>query len=65
MGKSCRLREWPCLGPLRLSAQPRQNADLFIPNDSSCLIQIQGLLDRKGMPVRSMHLAKVFSHSLS
>lgn len=36
-------------------------ADYVVSNDSSCLMQIQGYLDRNKKPVRSLHLAEVLA----
>lgn len=36
-------------------------ADYVISNDSSCLMQIQGLLSRQGCPIRTLHLAEVLA----
>ncbi len=36
-------------------------ADYVISNDSSCLMQIQGLLSRQGRPIRTIHLAEVLA----
>ena len=36
-------------------------ADYVVSNDSSCLMQIQGLLDRQKRKVRSLHLAEVLA----
>ena len=36
-------------------------ADFIISNDSSCLMQIQGLLDRQGKPMKSLHIAEVLA----
>ena len=36
-------------------------AQFVISTDSSCLMQIQGLLDRRKIPVRSLHLAEVLA----
>ena len=38
-------------------------ADYVVSNDSSCLMQIQGLLDRQKRPVRSLHLAEVLAQT--
>jgi L-lactate dehydrogenase complex protein LldE len=38
-------------------------ADYVISNDSSCLMQIQGLLDRQGRPPRCLHLAEVLART--
>jgi L-lactate dehydrogenase complex protein LldE len=53
------------MGEVKCASIAETGADLVISNDSSCLMQIQGLLDRQGKPVRSMHLAEVLSHSLA
>ena len=36
-------------------------ADYVVSNDSSCLMQIQGMLDRQKSKVRSLHLAEVLA----
>ena len=36
-------------------------ADYVVSNDSSCLMQIQGLLDRQGNKVKCLHLAEVLA----
>lgn len=53
------------MGEVKCASILETGADLVISNDSSCLMQIQGLLNRQGKPVRSMHLAEVLAHSLS
>lgn len=53
------------MGEVKCASILETGADLVISNDSSCLMQIQGLLDRQGRPIRSMHLAEVLAHSLS
>ena len=37
-------------------------AQFVISTDSSCLMQIQGLLDRRKIPVKSLHLAEVLAN---
>ena len=39
------------------------NADYVVSNDSSCLMQIQGLLDRQGNKVKCLHLAEVLAQT--
>jgi L-lactate dehydrogenase complex protein LldE len=39
----------------------RTGADTVISIDSSCLMQLQGALDRTGAPVKTMHLAQVLA----
>jgi L-lactate dehydrogenase complex protein LldE len=36
-------------------------AEYVVSNDSSCLMQLQGLLDRQGQKVRCLHLAEVLA----
>jgi Fe-S oxidoreductase len=31
--------------------------------DSSCLMQIRGVLGRRGLPIRAMHLAEVLAQT--
>jgi L-lactate dehydrogenase complex protein LldE len=38
-------------------------ADYVVSNDSSCLMQIQGLLDRQGNKVKCLHLAEVLAQT--
>jgi L-lactate dehydrogenase complex protein LldE len=38
-------------------------ADYVVSNDSSCLMQIQGLLDRQGRKPRCLHLAEVLART--
>lgn len=40
---------------------PKTAAAFVISNDSSCLMQIQGLLDRQGKKIRTLHLAQVLA----
>jgi len=37
----------------------RSGAEIVVSTDSSCLMQIQGVLSRAGVGVRTMHLAEV------
>ena len=38
-------------------------ADYIVSNDSSCLMQIQGLLDRQGSKMKTIHLAEILARS--
>ncbi len=38
-------------------------ADYVVSNDSSCLMQIQGMLDQQKRPIRSLHLAEVLAQT--
>ncbi|HEX9783959.1 MAG TPA: (Fe-S)-binding protein [Opitutaceae bacterium] len=39
----------------------RTGADFIVSNDSSCLMHLQGLLDRQGNPLKTIHLAEVLN----
>jgi L-lactate dehydrogenase complex protein LldE len=39
----------------------RTGASTVVSVDSSCLMQLQGVLSRAGLPVRTMHLAEVLA----
>jgi L-lactate dehydrogenase complex protein LldE len=36
-------------------------ADYIVSCDSSCLMQVQGLLDRQGKPIKTIHLAEILA----
>lgn len=39
-----------------------QHADFIISTDSSCLLQLQGYIDKHQLPIKTMHLADVLAH---
>ena len=39
-----------------------QEADYIISTDASCLLQLQGYIDKHKLPVKTMHLADVLAH---
>jgi L-lactate dehydrogenase complex protein LldE len=39
----------------------RTGASTVVSIDSSCLMQLQGAIDRAGLPIRTMHLAEVLA----
>jgi L-lactate dehydrogenase complex protein LldE len=39
----------------------RTGASTVISIDSSCLMQLQGAINREGLPIRTMHLAEVLA----
>ena len=45
-----------------LSAQDT-GADYIVSNDSSCLMHVQGLLDRQGKTVKTIHLAEILARA--
>jgi L-lactate dehydrogenase complex protein LldE len=51
------------MGEVKCANVLATKADYVISNDSSCLMQIQGLLDRQGNKVRCLHLAEVLAQT--
>jgi L-lactate dehydrogenase complex protein LldE len=51
------------MGEVKCASIAETGADFVISNDSSCLMQIQGLLDRQGKSTRTLHLAEVLAHT--
>ena len=49
------------MGEVKCASAIETGADFIISNDSSCLMQIQGLLDRQGKRMKSFHLAEVLA----
>jgi L-lactate dehydrogenase complex protein LldE len=49
------------MGEVKCASAAETGADFIISNDSSCLMQIQGLLDRQGKPMKTIHLAEVLA----
>ena len=50
------------MGEVKCASALETGADYIVSNDSSCLMQIQGLLDRMGKPLKSLHIAEVLAH---
>ena len=49
------------MGEVKCRAALETEAQYVISNDSSCLMQIQGLLGRQGHPLKTLHLAEVLA----
>jgi L-lactate dehydrogenase complex protein LldE len=49
------------MGEVKCVAAAETDAQYIVSNDSSCLMQIQGLLDRQKKPIRTLHLAEVLA----
>ena len=47
------------MGEVKCASAAESGAEVIISNDSSCLMHLQGLLDRQGRPLKTMHLAEV------
>ncbi len=51
------------MGEVKCASAFETHADFIVSNDSSCLMQIQGLLDRQKSGVKTIHLAEVLAQS--
>jgi L-lactate dehydrogenase complex protein LldE len=51
------------MGEVKCASAFETGADYIVSNDSSCLMQVQGLLSRKGSKVKTIHLAEVLAQS--
>src|SRR5579863_6758203 len=51
------------MGDVRCAAAQETGADYIVSNDSSCLMHLQGLLDRQGSKLKTIHLAEILAHS--
>jgi L-lactate dehydrogenase complex protein LldE len=49
------------MGEVKCAAAAETEAQYIVSNDSSCLMQIQGLLDRQKKPIRTLHIAEVLA----
>jgi L-lactate dehydrogenase complex protein LldE len=49
------------MGEVKCSLAAETRADYIVSNDSSCLMQIQGLLDRQGNSMKTIHLAEILA----
>jgi L-lactate dehydrogenase complex protein LldE len=49
------------MGEVKCASAAATHADFIVSNDSSCLMQIQGLLDRQGKRIKTLHLAEVLA----
>ena len=51
------------MGEVKYAQAAETGADYIVSNDSSCLMHIQGLLDRQGKKLKTMHLAEILAHT--
>lgn len=51
------------MGEVKCASAVETGADYLVSADSSCLMHIQGLLNRQKQPIKSIHLAQVLSSS--
>jgi len=47
------------MGEVKCASAIESGADYIVSNDSSCLMHIQGLIDRQGKKIKTIHLADV------
>ena len=51
------------MGEVKCASLLETGADAVVSNDSSCLMQIQGMLQRQGKPIRCLHLAEILAQT--
>ena len=51
------------MGEVKCGSIAETGADYVISNDSSCLMQIRGILDRQGKTAKTLHLAEVLAQT--
>jgi L-lactate dehydrogenase complex protein LldE len=51
------------MGEVKCASIGETGADFVISNDSSCLMQIRGIMDKQGHPVKTLHLADVLAQT--
>lgn len=49
------------MGEVKCSSASATGAEFIVSNDSSCLMHLQGLMDRQGNPLRTIHLAEILN----
>jgi L-lactate dehydrogenase complex protein LldE len=49
------------MGEVKCALAAQTNAEYVVSNDSSCLMHIQGLLDRQGKSLKTIHLAEILA----
>ncbi len=51
------------MGEVKCASAAETKAEYIVSNDSSCLMHLQGLLDRRGSSLKTIHLAEVLAQS--
>jgi L-lactate dehydrogenase complex protein LldE len=49
------------MGEVKCASARETGAEFIVSNDASCNMHIQGLLDRQGQPLKTIHLAEVLN----
>ena len=52
------------MGEGKIASALETGAEYIVSNDSSCLMHQQGLIDRQGLPLKTIHLAEVLNNIL-
>jgi L-lactate dehydrogenase complex protein LldE len=52
------------IGDHKLDLVQRAGVDVLASGDASCLMHLRGRLERRAVPVRTMHLAELLAHGL-
>ena len=53
----------PAMSEVKCASAAETGAEFIVSNDSSCLMHVQGLLDRQGRPIKTLHLAEILVRS--
>ena len=51
------------MAEVKCASADETGADYIVSNDSSCLMQVQGLMDRQGKKMRTIHLAEILAQT--
>ena len=51
------------MGEVKVDSASQTKAEYLVSNDSSCMMHVQGLLDRQKNKMKCIHLAEVLAHS--
>ncbi len=51
------------MGEVKCASAIESGAEYIVSNDSSCLMHVQGILDREGRKMKTIHLAEVLASS--
>ena len=51
------------MGDVKCSLAEETHADYIVSSDSSCLMHIQGLIDKQGRSLKTIHLAEILAPS--
>jgi L-lactate dehydrogenase complex protein LldE len=49
------------MGEVKCASALETGADYIVSNDSSCMMQIQGVADKQGKRIKTIHLAEILA----